>query len=262
MKKFLAMAAIALFTLTSCSEDDAAPITNNPQENPIETVLLKKIITTSISNSTINLINYDSQNRITTIMDENGNVRSEYTYAGNKIVKIESNDQDGNLFMRRTFDYDSAGKLNIYKKILYGPFIEASLNTTKRTYTYNQDGTVSSTEFTGDENEQTWNRGTVVLTMENGNIIMEAKTVGTETTIRNYTFDTKNNPYKNVPGVEALALADYNGGVNNTTFSGLQGDEMNDITFTYTYNADNYPVTSVLSTWAGAAIVTTQYFYE
>ena len=135
-------------------------------------------------------------------------------------------------------------------------------NTSKTLFTYNEDGTIGTASFSGDENEQTTPMGTSVLTIVDGNIIKEVKTNGMGSGTRNYTYDDKNSPYKNIAGFEVIALAHGFGGINNMIFDDREGSDMYDTTFTYTYNADNYPLTSTSSSPQGAEATTIQYFYE
>src|SRR5690606_12993264 len=79
-----------------------------------------------------------------------------------------------------------------------------------------------------------------------------------------YQYDDKNNPWKNIPGMDKIAFS--NGGAMGVNHNMTLETEVLDAsttvvgTTTYTYNAANYPVTS--SEDYDGDITTTEYFYE
>jgi len=107
MKKVFSLAAIALFTLASCSSDDSS---SNAGTNTQETVLLRKMV----SNDETNIYNYDNENRVISITDPINGGGSYFTYAGNLITKVEIKSDEGNLIARETYEYDSNQRLTAF----------------------------------------------------------------------------------------------------------------------------------------------------
>lgn len=87
-----------------------------------------------------------------------------------------------------------------------------------------------------------------------------------------YTYDGKNNPAKNVTGKSKIAFtnSDNPGMFQNivSKVEGAQASPQNNVTTTiqYTYNENNYPLTSVTSQQRGTdapvnMVIPVQYFY-
>jgi len=262
MKKIFTMAVIALFTMTSCSEDDAVP--TPPGENPAETVLLRKTISFNpmSGQQEETVYTYDSQNRLISIKDGPTAAGTYYTYLGDIITKTEVKADDGSIINTDTYEYDSSGRLIVCKSHLaVGP----QPSTIKDVFTYNQDGTITTTQYSGDENSQPNIGATIVFQLSGGNIIQSVTTAQNSmggpvtTTTDNYTFDDKYTPTRNIPGMSALMLSDMEGGVNNITSRSSVEYPMFSYTHFYTYNNEGYPVTQALGTQGN---ITVQYFYE
>lgn len=257
MKKVFSMAAIALFMMTSCSSDDDNNPTNNT--NPV-------LVT-----------------QMTYIEDGDAPVTANYTYDGNKIIKVTYNDgtyedytynsnnkitniktyDSGEVVEESNFTYNASGQLSSEVSL------EGSLGY-KTEYTYNNDGTISYVDYEGSIESQTLLTASGTITITNGNITQEIIVDDTPQTW-SYTYDNKNNPFKNIASAMELLL--YNGGseiggiVNNVTtlivdYSELEEDEV--YTTTYTYNAQNYPTQSVEvdSAFPNEPYITTTYTYN
>lgn len=244
------MAAIALFMMTSCSDDDS----NSTNGNTEDTVLLKKTIEQSSEGTITSIYTYNGT-KLTRITSSDGST-SEFVYTNDLLTKAiylgEDIDQEDN------YTYDSQGRLSTYvsldKDLSWG---------NKNEYTYNQNGIITVKEYRGNLESQTELDQTSTITFENGNITKYER--GNQKFV--YTFDTKNAPTKNITGNNAMALSFADGGVNNQ-LSYTQTYDISTVAessvFTYVYNANNYPTksTEVLSYSDEEETITTQYFYE
>lgn len=250
MKKFLTMAAVALFMMTSCSDDDS---TSN--DNPTTVVLLKKTIET----------------------DEFGEEwTTNYFYEGTKLVKMSDPDGEqkffytGDLLTKMTYSGDGLEQTDIFTYYPDNTIKTHLMLTTdmgeeygsKYEFTHNADGTITKKYYYGDHTSQTELGNTYVLTMTNGNIT-NVKDTSSHGSITNtsYTFDNKNEPRKNITGYASMILAaDNEGGVNNILTGSVYGESA----YTYTYNSDDYPVTSkeTITYGTDTEVYTTKYFYE
>ncbi|KGO94264.1 hypothetical protein [Flavobacterium subsaxonicum] len=250
MKKIFTLAAIALFTLASCSDDDATSTTTNPEES---LVFVKKTIETdSFDGSVITTTYTYTGNKLVSAESSDGTTEVRSYDNNNHLVAIEYNDEG--YIKKEEFVYNSAGQLiTYYWKIMYEDYAE------KTTFTYNANGTISTLETWGDLTSQTDVDGTGLITLSNGNIIQHAFTSSYGTEVNNFTYDDKNNPFRNVLGQDAINLTIPEDGVNNILTSVDEGN--NNFTNTYTYNSNNYPTVNVLS-FDDDSTKTTQYFYE
>lgn len=261
MKKVFTLAAIALFTMVSCSDDDSNP-TNNPGNNTNPVLVTQ----------------------MTIIEDGDSPYTANYTYDGNKIIKATYNDgtyedyfynsdnkvtniklyDSGVVTEESNFTYNTSGQLSS----------EVSLEGNvgyKTEYTYNSDGTISYEDYEGNLESQDILLGSGTLTVTNGNITQDVIVGGEITETWTYTYDNKNNPFKNVASAMELLL--YNGGseiggvVNNSTsltvnYSQFEENEV--YTTTYTYNGQDYPTQSVEidADFPNEPYITTTYTYN
>ena len=243
------MAAMALFMMTSCSDDDSTSNNNNNTDN----VLLKKTIIQSGEGTITSNYTYNGT-KLVKITGSDGS-SSEYFYTGDQLTRARHFGPD--LDQEDFYTYDSQGRLTEFLYLSYN--VEWG---NKNVYTYNQDGTITVKEYIGDVDSQTQLNDTGTITLQNGNI--------TKYDLGNqkyaYTFDSKNSPSKNITGDAAMTLAFTDGGLNNqltytSTYNGVTEESS---VYSYTYNSDNYPVTSteVLSYEDEEETITTQYFYE
>lgn len=252
MKKIFTLGALALFLMTSCSSDDSSDPVDNGNETG--TVLLKKSIETDTDGyEYTNYFNYNG-NQLTSVTDSEGGEMNFY-YENNLLVKIEYF-EDGTITQRDLFTYDANNKLAT-SVIL--DLDEDWAN--KMLYTHNSDGTVSIEDYTGDLTEQTNLYGNGVVTYSNNNIVNYTLTsTGGNSVSSVYTFDSKNNPLKNMSAFDIFNLAYQEGGHNNTLSYTNEAYGESETTV-YTYNSDNYPVTST-ETDGNGDVTVTQYFYE
>lgn len=226
--------SIAFLFLTSCSPDDESttPVVSGG-------TLPTKIVSTysggQVSTSTFTY----SGNKIVEelILPAEDVSKIKYTYTGDNITKIEK-------FAGTTFDafggtvlkYEN-GKVKTITDIAVAGY---NGDLTKETYTYNPDGTVTTTfssinQTTGVETANgrqmryTFTAGLVTKT--------ESISGGVVGQVTNYTNDSGKNPaFKNVTGLDQT-LAEGNLRLSITYVASSNPGK----TFTYSYNADNYP---------------------
>lgn len=255
MKKLLYLFVASLLVFTSCSKDD------NNSSDPASSILVKKRIYINDKGvSSSEDIVYNG-NKIVRITEQDGSV-FKYTYTGELITKTEEIDAKGVVDYTTEYSYTS-GKL--------ATSVEKNTNAKyyyKTTYIHNTDGTVSYDNFrgtfeTGTEEEY---GATGKYTFKDGNLVkLEVSYYGEERS-HVYEYDTKNNPFKNVTGI-SLLLDDgtaVNNVVKETGISGSGANiSTNVITYSYKYDANNYPTEQVKSYPSGDSVstYTTQYGY-
>lgn len=246
MKKIFALAATALFIMTSCSSDDAQP--TNPGTN---NALLKKTVETFEDGSTFTTnYNYNG-NKIVSVTDSEGNIVN-FTYTGDLITEVKYYEGQ-TLFQRDVLEYDNNGKLTTSTMYLL-----TQNSASKGVYTHNSNGTITINNFYGDLESQTEPSGVDVLTVVNNNI-----TNMTGGLTASWTFTNTIDPLSNITGYMGWMLANGEGGVNNLASYNYQFSEgpAEIGTITYTYNSNNYPATSIDTNTEGD-VITTQFFYE
>lgn len=257
MKKFLTVLSIVALVFTSCSKDDS------PSEENSSLTLVKKMVLTSTDedldsywNSTINFT-YNGSKLVQAIDEDN--YKLVYFYTGDLITKIEYYD-GSTLDGQDLFAYNASGKLVEYRDLQI-----LSNNEIKHVYTYNSNGTVTATEYQGTIGNTSAIPVTPdVYTFVNGEL--------TSTNSGSITYDSKNNPFKNVTGYQEIITPEFSDdymiafGRNQNLVSAPVGTSTTQGTFsTHTYNSNNYPVTSVTTAnYSGgfSGTVNVQYFYE
>jgi hypothetical protein len=139
MKKFILLFCAMALALTSCSSDnDSSPSS--------DLVLLKKTISTDSDGEKITTIYKYDGNKIVSIIDDAGEFNRYFTYTGDLITKIEYKLPNGTIDQINTYEYDSNKRLITFVRV--EPLDELG---SKEVYTYNTDGSVSITDYRGDE---------------------------------------------------------------------------------------------------------------
>lgn len=255
MKKLLYLFAASLLVFTSCSNDD------NNSSDPASSILVKKRIYINDKGvSSSEDIVYNG-NKIVSITGQDGSV-FKYTYTGELITKTEEIDAKGVVGYTTEYSYTN-GKLatsidrNTDSELYY-----------KTKYIYNADGTVSYDNFRGTVAtgvEEAYG-ATGKYTFKDGNLVKLEVSYYGEDRSHVYEYDTKNNPFKNVIGISLLF--DDETAVNNIVKeTGISGSganiSTNVITYSYKYDANNYPTEQVKSYPSGDSVSTntTQYVY-
>lgn len=248
MKKIIFALSTVCLLFASCTGNDDE---NNTNESG---VLLKKTVEVdSDGDAFVRNYNYDG-NKLVDLSDEDGKIV--FTYTGNLITKMDYKDVNGVSYQVDTFTYEN-DKLMSYVSI--EPLEQVGR---KEVYVYNSDGTVNINTFSGNLTSQTQAGGTGKVFFANGEISKIQTTIGLVTETTNYTYDSKNNPQKNILGLDKLAFINGEGdGVLRNILSEVfvSEDYTDTFTYQYTYTPANYPATSV-ETYEGD-ITTTTYFY-
>lgn len=258
----LILGMMTMGILASCSTDEFdTDVTSDTMEdaklNP-KGVYLKRIITTTNAGSTVNTSDYlYSGSKLTRINSSDGS-HVVYMYAGN-LISERAFYYNNTLNTKEIFEYNENSQLLNYRRV-------NPSNTVlyRAIYQYNSDGTVTVSGYKGatvSESTKIVNRKVFVVngqvtkienyTISNGSAVTE---------VLNYSFDTKNSPFKDILGFDKLTYYDMalNGSARNVTVINTVGASLansgNDIV-QYTYNAQNYPVS------ANKGSIVLQYFY-
>lgn len=260
MKKIILLFSIITLVLTSCSKDydDIA----NPINQTSKPVLVKKIIVTDLTNNTViknTEFEYDGK-KIVKSTDQSGDVVS-YTYTGDVISNIKIYHLD-TLVMEYVLTYAN-NNLTESKCINYSEnFAE------KRLYTYNPNGTVDFIYYKGDLTTQDTLYKTGSLTIQNDEItgmLMQDFINPNNGRTATHTYDNKKNPNKNIIGANKLNVEldrAIQGSFKNvmSTSAMYASNQLITIDYTYTYNANGYP-TSSIRLGSDHYHLKTEYFY-
>ncbi|OIQ21121.1 MAG: hypothetical protein BM557_05045 [Flavobacterium sp. MedPE-SWcel] len=229
--------------MTSCSDDDST--TTDPVNNDV-------FVTKVVDNEAGEILTFN------------------YTYEGNKIIKNTFNDGSYEDYSYNSDNkvtgisyYNEGGTLSEQTNFLYTSGQLTSIVSldqdigigAKKTFTHNTDGTIDYEEYTGDLNTQTVLQATGVITITNGNLTEDVSYDGgvvSEATTETwtYTFDNKNNPFKNIASFNEIMLYENEetGYVNTNNVTSLSidyGTETDNYTVVNTYNSQDYPTVSV-----------------
>ena len=234
MKNLFLTLSVAILCLTSCSPDD-------PATTPAASggILPTKIVSTysggQVSTSTFSY----SGNKIVEelIVPSTDISKVKYTYTGDNITKIEE-------FAGSTFTA-FGGKILTYengkvKTIVDIPVAGFNGDLRKETYTYNADGTITTTssEINQTTGVETANGRHMRYTYTAGLLTKtESISGGVVAQVTIYTNDNGKNPaFKNVLGFDQT-LAQGNLRLTTTYVASANPGEV----FTYSYNSDSYP---------------------
>lgn len=247
MKKIFVVILFAVLAI-SCSSDSSS-------DQTFSGVLVKKTIQefTNGSPSITTFYHYNGAKLSTVTSDD---FLYKYFYSGNLIIKEEIY-HTNNLAYVLDFDYDQQNRLIQYKREAIGPG-----QIFRNVYHYNPDNTIFLDQYfiyeTGSEEELTHAKYYMSST---GEIEKIENYNGTVTETATFTYDSKNNPFKNTVGLDKLL---FPGGFYSNIISEVYSNYppgVSNVTFEFTYNSDNYPVTMerTIGTNHDASI---QYFYE
>jgi len=249
MKRSAFALSLLCLTMVSC--------TGNDDETSNESgVLLKKTIEVDEDGETLTSLYTYNGNKIVSADFEGDKIL--FTYAGNNISKMEFLDGEGVVEQIDSFTYDANGRVATFVSIEpnddYGR---------KEVYVYDSDGTVAVTYYGGDDISQTTLYGTGRVFYGANNEISKIEEYHDGLTdIHNYTYDSKNSPFKNILGFDKLTFinSEADGALHNLLTENLATNNFNEnITYEYTYNSSDYPKTSIED--SDGFIITTQYFY-
>lgn len=278
MKKLLYLFSATLLVLTSCTDDYAVinqkgvvvvPETPLIPDAPVvtdstvvvESNLVKKIVHT-FQNGTISVIDllYDG-NKIISETDQGG-YKTNYTYTGELITKIEKADETGTVYLSKEYNYEG-GKLMHILRNEFGSYY-------KRDFTYNKDGTIWYSEFMsdseGNEFEPMSNNGT--YTILNDNLIKNQLYFKSNQVVQSYEYDSKKSPKSNIIGFNKVLDIDYEKSANNpikiVKVMGSQDNLQTSVwSANYEYNANGYATIRIekIEEDGSVFVETTQFYY-
>lgn len=227
MKKILCLFAFSTLFLSSCSSDSSSPTASGPL---VKTLMIDNA---NPADDDFNLLFTYSGDKLINVKDA-GSVIDQYIYSGDKLTRV--NYPQDNTYV--VIEY--AGN-QVTKFTEYDPDFDSA---TKTLVTYSGN-TFTRTVYDGDLASQTVLNYTEVCTVQNGNITQLSRTSAFGSTVtETYTYDTKNNPFKNISNFSVFQVLDIDidGNANNQTAINYLG---NPYTISFTYNADNYPLTEL-----------------
>ncbi len=236
------------------------PYSNDVVIEPLDdTVFLQQTIDVFTDGNVITTdYNYDG-NRLESIISNDAVDTADlyFTYTGSLITKMEYKFEDGTVEQTETFEYDANNSLIAYKLVV--PDDQGGYGF-RYTYDYNSGNTITGTKYIGDATSQEDLSLTETISFVEGEVTSIVTSTGSSYT---YTYDTKNNPLRNVVGLSKIAFA---GGEGNSSVYNLtrevvvNGSETNTYNYTYQYLPNNYPTQSTQD--EGEGEYTTQYLYE
>lgn len=258
MKKLFCLVAFSALFLTSCGSSD------DSSTNDESGVLLKKTIETYASDGSTVTTNYTYSGKKMVKSTDSDGYYENYTYTGDLLTKVEYYDGDDTLLQRETFSYNANGKLTTYLAL------DLDSDTGhKETYVYNSNGTVSTASFSGDATTQTNPVRTGVVHFTTTGEVSSFDSVEIfmgMTSTTSYTYDTKNNPFKNVIGFDKLIFIDSEAtGLTHNVLTESYTSTSQDYVYTstYTYNSLNFPLTdSEIEDTDASSVIATQFFYN
>lgn len=253
MQKLFVSLSILFLLLQSCSSSDGAP-------TPPDEILVKKITDTSSDGVFTSTYTYDGKKMMQFTFTAPGSVSKVfYTYTGNLITKSESFNSSNTLTGANNYSYTD-DRLSSFIRLNY-----ISGKGWRVTYAYNPDGSISATCHTGDLNNQNTLASTTTITLSGGEMSSIIYVEGTSTRTTTFTYDAKNDPFKNVIGWDKIAFARvgyFMSSVNHNLVQ-WQTSENGGPTYTtdqiYTYNSNDFPVTHRPGTSSTGQIM--RYYY-
>ncbi len=248
MKKLLLLLAIAVVSCDSGA--DTTPY--DPTATQTTTLLSKIVETDDAGNDLTTNFNYDGYKIVNFTSSDGGS--GVFTYSGNIITQIRYYDGT-TLEQTDLFAFNAAGQITSHTMLVH-----AIDYATREDYTHNADGTISFSTWYGTLDAQPNADVTGKLFFNNGEVVKkETYLSGSLASSETYTYDDKNNPLRNVIGLNQAFIYQLEiGGVlrNLLQTSGTT----NPVDITYTYTLSGFPETSQ-SVSALEGGIFTQYFY-
>ncbi|RZJ66371.1 MAG: hypothetical protein EOO50_09860 [Flavobacterium sp.] len=229
MKKLILL-FVSAAVLQSCNSDDS----DSPA---VQGKLLQSTVQTVNGESTVTNYSYIG-NKISTVQTVGGD-KVVYIYSGSKIVSMTVENSFGNDVFQYEFDY-TGDKMTQVKRWQVG-----TGSVTRQVFTYPDATSITSEGFTGNTTQQTQLLFSQIYSVgANGEIESVQTTQGDAVTVSTYTYDAKNNPFKNITGYADLLMlggTDYN---VLSVISTLNGNPAGSEATIYTYDSDDFPATS------------------
>lgn len=226
MKKIVCLFAFSTLFLSSCSSDSSSSSASGP--------LVKTMIIDSANpaEDDFNLLFTYSGNTLINVKDS-GVLIEEYIYSGDKLTRV--NHPVDNSYIVIEYTGDQVTKFTEY---------DVDNDSAEKTLVTYSGNTFTRTVYSGDLTSQTTLSTTEVCTVQNGNLTQLTRTSFGSSNTETVTFDTKNNPFKNITGYTNFQVLDLDveGNLNNAT---AYITTLNHDMISFTYNADDYPLTEI-----------------
>ncbi len=261
MKKTIRIVScICLLVLNSCSSSDSSSTPTSESD-----VLVTKIIEHFANDGTTLTTDYTyNGKKVVSTLDSDGYHES-FTYTGDLITSIRWYDDTDTLITLETFTYNSSNQMTLYVLNDY-----STDQGRKEVFVHNSNNTVSYTVYNGDNSTQTNLLATGTFFVTNGEVTKIETTIpapfsSTSTTI--YTYDTKNNPFKNTTGYDKMNYVNEEAiGVTRNIltdhFTNSSGSD-NLYTTTFSYNGLNFPITATeIEGTDPTTEITTEFYYN
>jgi hypothetical protein len=258
MKKIILLLSVVMLVFASCSKnEDMSSVSSSG------TLLTKYIV--SSGNTVLETFEYFYNGNKLTRIKESDIDYANYTYTNDLITKIDRY-KNNVLYSTADMSYNIDNKLSQVLSLI------PSLNKGyKEVYTYNSDGTVSLSKYSGDLVTQVTNTENYKVFFQNGIAIKreEYKLINgnMETLTTNYAYDTKNEIHNSILGFNKLTAYDvsYFGVPNNIislTYSATNSTNISQGFSAYTYNDNNYPITKTDTNSSNNSVIVFQLFYQ
>ncbi|HSD14888.1 MAG TPA: hypothetical protein VLB74_09595 [Flavobacterium sp.] len=262
MKKLFSLFSVLVLLISSCSDDGGA--SSDSGFNINGTKLKRATANFGATGNTTQDYYYDG-NKLTRMVSSDGSY-FKYTYTGELITKIEFF-QNNVLEEVNFLEYNNDNEL-IARKQIRG-------NTGyKVVYTYNNDGTISISAYTGDSvNQDTPTDLNKKVFFENG-LVSKIESYmfidgNLETLSTNYTYDSANAPTSLILGYDKLAFYDQGNfqnihNVTTITYASSVNDVVDVDEMVNVYNTDNFlsKATAVDPRDNNGPSLIFEYFYE
>ncbi|MBP6556798.1 MAG: hypothetical protein KAX93_02835 [Flavobacterium sp.] len=240
MKKAIQFLFISLFVLSfvSCSSDSD---TDNP-------VLLKKLTGITMGQNASHTFSYNGT-KLTKVAFEieaqtDGVGYDKYVYNGDLITEIKRYNASNQNTATTRFTYNVNNQLTEVVKVQ-----PASNYGFKNVFTYNNDGSVLVTGYSGDVNSQTnLSDITEKFYFQNGEVSQKEYSSTTLVSSTTYAYDSAHHPMHNVTGLNAIKLYNF---ITNGLFgmqhnmtqqtTTISGNIDTQVSMQADYNNDNYP---------------------
>lgn len=244
--------------------------TDAPYEETNDSTLLKRIIyDKDTADEYSETFNYNGNKLIS--VDYGDGSKNVYTYENDNLIKDEYF-SEGILMHYASLEYDSNGKLITFTE----NWLENAgwdNRIAKHELSINSDNTITDEVYQSFNGAELEFYQTRLIKFDDYTNIKE---YGNNEYYSSYTYDNKNGMFKNVHAIEVLNLlseiefgASIYGNKNNVTSFKENGDDIvNEYydTYEYTYNENNYPISSTCISQridgSDQDIETIEYFYE
>lgn len=230
---------VIVFSFVSCSSDS----------DTVTPVLLRKLTSVNMGQNAAYTFSYKGT-KLTKVAFEieavaDGSGYDLYTYNGNLIAEVKRFNTANQNTATTTFTYNSNNQLTQAVKVQ-----PANNYGFKSIFTYNIDGSVTVTGFSGTTTTQT-TPSTIVekFYFHNGEVTQKDFVSNTTNFSVAYTYDNANHPMQNVTGLNAIKLYSFIadglfGMQHNLTkqITTVSGESPTEIVMEADYNTSNYPV--------------------